>query len=164
MTTTLPREQAPPPGARRRARVVERRASSLTSQGEPVVWLMGGALVLALAMIFGLLGMVVYHGGRTFWPRDILRIESAIGADFELLASFDRIEHPARGRAGGAAGAPGACFLASGAVLKGKGTQTIRAGERLVIHTPGGGGYGAPEQRDPRSHELDQRRELVGGD
>lgn len=72
----------------------------------------------------------------------VMEISSAIDADFELLAAFDRIQHPARGRAGGGDGAPGAVFLANGQPLKGKGTQTIPAGERLVVHTPGGGGFG----------------------
>ncbi|MGF1528443.1 MAG: hydantoinase B/oxoprolinase family protein [Candidatus Competibacterales bacterium] len=84
-------------------------------------------------------------GGAGRYPGgdgQVIEVESAIGADFELLAVFDRIDHPARGRAGGSAGAPGGVFLQSGATLRGKGTQRIRAGERLVIHTPGGGGFG----------------------
>ena len=32
-----------------------------------------------VAMIFGLLGLVLYQGGRTFWPREILRIERKDG-------------------------------------------------------------------------------------
>jgi len=76
----------------------------------------------------------------------VIEVSSAIDADFELLAAFDRIDHPARGRAGGGDGEPGAVFLASGPRLQGKGTQRIPAGERLVVHTPGGGGFGAAEE------------------
>ena len=91
----------------------------------------------------------------------VLEIESATGDDFELLAAFDRIDNPARGRRGGAAGSAGAVFLASGPALRGKGTQTIRAGERLIVHTPGGGGYG--NARDRARHEVraDLEAELI---
>jgi len=91
----------------------------------------------------------------------VIEIESAIGADFELLAQFDRIRHPARGRQGGANGAPGAVNLASGETLKGKGTQVVEAGQRLVVHTPGGGGYGDPRARDHDASEADLRDALV---
>ena len=89
----------------------------------------------------------------------VLEIESAIDADVELLAAFDRIEHPARGRRGGGSGSPGAVFLESGKRLRGKGTQMIPAGARLVIHTPGGGGFG-----DPRSRSRQKVREDIDSD
>ncbi|MFM2423371.1 MAG: hypothetical protein RL291_1901, partial [Pseudomonadota bacterium] len=77
-----------------------------------------------------------------------IAIESAIGADFELLAAFDRVKFPARGRAGGEPGAPGRVErqLTDGttAPLASKGTHRIRPGEVLLIETPGGGGYGKP--------------------
>ena len=37
----------------------------------------------------------------------IIEIESGIDEPFELLAAFDRIDHPARGRDGGGDGAAG---------------------------------------------------------
>ena len=40
-----------------------------------------------------------------------IEIESGIGEPFELLAAFDRIDHPARGRFGGTAGAAGLSWL-----------------------------------------------------
>ena len=91
----------------------------------------------------------------------IIELESAIDADVELLAAFDRIDHPARGRASGQAGDRGAVRLAGGATLRGKGTQMIEARERLVIHTPGGGGYGDPAERDPEAVRADVARGLV---
>lgn len=39
--------------------------------GEPMVWLTGAALVLCLGMIMLLLGLVIFNGVRTFWPKDI---------------------------------------------------------------------------------------------
>lgn len=73
----------------------------------------------------------------------VIEIESGIGEPFELLAAFDRIEHPPRGRLGGKPGAAGSVGLADGTRLKGKGTQVIQPGQRLVVKTPGGGGMGA---------------------
>lgn len=93
----------------------------------------------------------------------VVEIESAIDAEFELLAAFDRIGHPARGRDGGGDGEPGAVFLASGRRLDGKGAQTVAAGERLVIHTPGGGGFGDPAERDRDRVAADIRDGLVSG-
>jgi len=72
----------------------------------------------------------------------VIEIASAVDAPFALFALFDRIDFPARGRAGGSDGAPGAVYLASGQKLKGKGKQIIPAGERLVLELPGGGGMG----------------------
>ncbi|MEM8951895.1 MAG: hydantoinase B/oxoprolinase family protein, partial [Pseudomonadota bacterium] len=39
--------------------------------------------------------------------------------------------------------------LASGKIMAGKGVQTVPAGQRLVIHTPGGGGHGDASDRAP---------------
>src|SRR5690606_18555944 len=68
---------------------------------------------------------------------------------FEILAAFDRIAYPPRGRDGGADGAAGALTTDGGRRLRGKGTQRIEPGERLIVQTPGGGGLGrapaAPE-------------------
>ena len=98
-----------------------------------------------------------YRGGLG----QIIEIESAIGADFELLSAFERIDHPARGRNGGCAGEAGGVGLASGRRLRGKGTQTIKAGERLVIHTAGGGGFGNPAERPSRLAQADVENGLV---
>ena len=91
----------------------------------------------------------------------VIEIESAIGADFELLSAFDRIDYPPRGRNGGGPGACGDIRLASGRRLRGKGTQTIKAGERLIIHTPGGGGFGDPAARCPKRVAKDLENGLV---
>jgi N-methylhydantoinase B len=65
-------------------------------------------------------------------------------APFTLSPYYDRIAYPARGRDGGHEGAPGEVRLAAGTALRGKGLQTIPAGERVVFAMPGGGGYGDP--------------------
>ena len=45
-------------------------------------------------------------------------------------------------------GAAGYIGLKSGLRMKGKGFQDVPPGERMVVLTPGGGGIGAPAQRD----------------
>ena len=84
-----------------------------------------------------------------------IEVESTSGLPFELLAAFDRIDHPPRGRDGGSDGAAGSVSLGSGHALRGKGIQTIPPGERLVVMTPGGGGIGDPAKRDPKRLAVD---------
>jgi N-methylhydantoinase B len=78
----------------------------------------------------------------------VIEVGSRIGKPFDLLAAYDRIDHPPRGRDGGKDGAAGAVSLKSGKVLKGKGFQLIPPDDRLVVMTPGGGGIGDPAKRD----------------
>jgi N-methylhydantoinase B len=82
-------------------------------------------------------------------------------APYSLLAMFERIENPAQGRAGGRPGAPGRVRLRSGQTLRGKGLQAIPAGDRLVLETPGGGGYGDPAWRPPQAVRNDVLLGLV---
>ena len=82
-------------------------------------------------------------------------------APFAFSALFDRIDHPPRGRQGGADGSGGRVRLASGGALAGKGTQTVPAGDRVVIEMPGGGGLGDPGRRDPEAVAKDCRAALV---
>ncbi|MEX0350691.1 MAG: hydantoinase B/oxoprolinase family protein, partial [Paracoccaceae bacterium] len=84
-----------------------------------------------------------------------IEIEARKGYDFYFNAMFDRVENPARGRNGGLSGATGGVELADGTKLRSKGRQLIKNGQRLKLSLPGGGGYGAPEQRD---------RDAVAGD
>jgi N-methylhydantoinase A/oxoprolinase/acetone carboxylase beta subunit/N-methylhydantoinase B/oxoprolinase/acetone carboxylase alpha subunit len=84
-------------------------------------------------------------GGAGRWrggDGQVIEIAHAEGAPFAVFALFDRIDHPARGRDGGADGAPGAIHLASGGTLRGKGKQIIPAGDAVVLELPGGGGLG----------------------
>jgi len=91
----------------------------------------------------------------------IIEVETTDGSAFEILAAFERIDHPARGRDGGGDGAPGRLALASGEPLAGKGFQEIPPGDRLVVLTPGGAGLGAPGERDPASVRADLRDGLL---
>jgi N-methylhydantoinase B/oxoprolinase/acetone carboxylase alpha subunit len=86
-------------------------------------------------------GVGAHRGG----DGQIIEIEHRQGAPFAVFALFDRIDHPARGRDGGGAGAPGRVSLASGTALRGMGKQVVPAGDRLVLELPGGGGLGSVE-------------------
>ena len=54
--------------------------AALAAHGEPWVWLTGGALALAIAMITGLLGFIAFQGTRTFWPMPLEEITRADGS------------------------------------------------------------------------------------
>ncbi len=43
------------------------------------MWLTGGALVIAIAMILGLFFLIVKEGGSTFWPAEVVRIDLVDG-------------------------------------------------------------------------------------
>ncbi|MGQ0560997.1 MAG: hydantoinase B/oxoprolinase family protein [Gemmatimonadota bacterium] len=76
---------------------------------------------------------------------DGIRRDIEFLADAEVSILSERRLRSPRGAAGGGAGAAGVNLLISGAVeetLPSKVTVRVRAGDRLSIRTPGGGGYG----------------------
>jgi N-methylhydantoinase B len=82
-----------------------------------------------------------------------------------VTLSSDRRKHPPWGIAGGK---PASCannyrLLADGrrAELPSKVSFKAKAGERIVIETPGGGGYGDPSARSREAMERDLREGLV---
>lgn len=81
------------------------------------------------------------------------------GHEFDIQAMFDRVEHPARGRRGGGAGAPTTISQDDGSAMNGKGKQFVAHGRRVVMAFPGGAGYGDPAER---SVEL-VKRDLARG-
>ncbi len=56
-----------------------RAAHSLLAQAEPMLWLTGGALVVCVLMIVGLLGWVFYQGVGTLWPGPVVQVTSLSG-------------------------------------------------------------------------------------
>jgi N-methylhydantoinase B len=91
----------------------------------------------------------------------VIEIENGDQAPMLLAATFDRIKHPARGSAGGKPGSGGRVRLRSGQELDGMGRQTVPAGDRLIVETPGGGGIGDPQQRARASVTRDIEYGLV---
>lgn len=73
----------------------------------------------------------------------VVEIASARGEAMVLSAMFDRVQFPARGRAGGGDGKAGRVGLDDGSVLKAKGRQAIRAGRRLRLTLPAGASHGS---------------------
>ena len=85
--TPAARPAPPPPAAparpdsrapRRRQPGTTRR-TALFAHGEPLIWLTGGSLAIALFMIIGLLGLVFAQGFSTFWPGPVVRLQLADG-------------------------------------------------------------------------------------
>lgn len=61
------------------ARAMELRRSSasvnsMLAQGRPMLWITGGALSVCIVMIIGLLGLVLYQGASTFWPKPVTQV------------------------------------------------------------------------------------------
>ncbi len=91
----------------------------------------------------------------------IMEIGTKGELEFSVNASFDRIAHAPKGRAGGGEGAAGVVKRKSGAALRTKGYQVIPDGERLILELPGGAGMGNPSARDPDLVARDVRDGLV---
>lgn len=86
----------------------------------------------------------------------IIEIAATEGHEFDFSAMFDRVRHPAKGRAGGQNGAPGVVRLDDGTMMRPKGWQHVPAGCRLILELPGGGGYGDPDQRSADARAQDR--------
>lgn len=91
----------------------------------------------------------------------VVEISPTDGHEMHFNAMFDRVDHPPRGREGGANGAAGAVLLDDGTILATKGRQHVPAGRRLILQLPGGGGYGAPDKRDPTAAQRDRDFDYV---
>lgn len=96
------------------------------------------------------------------------RIELSAADDLAMsvFLSVERVRTPALGREGGHAGAAGRIRLRGaygslGADLPGKGEFRIEPGSTLVFETPGGGGYGPPEERSDAAVARDLAEGLV---
>ncbi|EHP86246.1 hydantoinase B/oxoprolinase family protein [Methanotorris formicicus] len=72
-------------------------------------------------------------------------------SDCTLSLIAERIKIPPWGVNGGCNGSPGEHYIIredKKIPLSGKDTVTLNSGDVVVINTPGGGGYGSPNQRD----------------
>lgn len=100
-----------------------------------------------------------YRGGLG----QVIEIEPVAGHEFDFSAMFDRVNHAARGRDGGGDGAAGIVALDDGTALKPKGWQHVPEGRRLVLHLPGGGGFGDPARRAVAARDNDLSKGYVSG-
>jgi N-methylhydantoinase B len=91
----------------------------------------------------------------------VIEIGGADGMPISLLCNFERVAHPARGRNGGHAGAPGRVALLSGRPIGPKGRQTVPGGDMIRLELPGGGGHGDPRRREPALVAADVADGLV---
>ncbi len=73
-----------------RRRRVSRPGLSVLAQGEPMLWLCGGALAICLLMIAGLIAMVLRFGLGTFWPGPLVQVKLHDGTN--LLGEVTRAE------------------------------------------------------------------------
>ena len=92
-------------------------------------------------------GIGEYRGGLG----QHMEISVTDGHEFDIQAMFDRIDHPARGRAGGGDGGPTRINRDDGTAMKGKGKQFVPHGAKVVMAFPGGAGYGTSENREKSS-------------
>ncbi len=86
------------------------------------------------------------------------------GHEFDMQAMFDRVDHPARGRRGGAAGAPTTIVQDDGSAMNGKGKQFVAHGRKVVMAFPGGAGYGDPAQRPVALVKRDLARGYISAE
>ena len=89
-------------------------------------------------------GVGAFRGG----VGQLMEVGAREGHEFDFSAMFDRVDHPALGRAGGGAGAPTTLRRSDGSALRGKGKQFVPHGQRVEMAFPGGGGYGEAQDRD----------------
>ena len=85
----------------------------------------------------------------------VMEVGARAGHEFDISAMLDRVDHPPRGRRGGADGAPTTIARDDGAALRGKGRQHIPEGRSVRMAFPGGAGYGEPAARDPAAIRRD---------
>jgi N-methylhydantoinase B len=104
----------------------------------------------------GTAGRGRYRGGAGL--HFVMRSESATPITVGLRA--DRLVHAAQGLRGGQAGAPGRVLL-NGEPQHPKRTVVLRNGDTLSFRTPGGGGCGDPDKRDPERAARDRADALL---
>lgn len=86
------------------------------------------------------------------------------GHEFDIQAMFDRVDHPAKGRRGGAAGAPTTIAQDDGSKMNGKGKQFVAHGRKVIMAFPGGAGYGDPKDRAPQAVKRDLARGYISAE
>ena len=102
--------------------------------------------------------------GRWRGGLGLQRIYEILSDDVAFATYGDRFKLPAQGLLGGHAGRCAETFVerdGEAIELGSKQSFNLRPGDRLVLRTGGGGGYGEPGEREPVAHEMDVRDGLV---
>jgi N-methylhydantoinase B len=91
-----------------------------------------------------------------------------LGPEARLSLSADRRRIGPWGVKGGKTASTSDCIVVSSdgrkRRLPSKVTTGLRAGDRIWLKTPGGGGWGDPKKREPRMIEKDVKEELISAD
>ena len=93
--------------------------------------------------------------------QDIL-LESRSRAPIVVSFMAERTRYPAPGLADGADGGLGDVRL-NGRAIDHRKQHVLALGDRVLVRTPGGGGYGRPARRDPALAARDRTRGYVAG-
>jgi N-methylhydantoinase B len=93
-----------------------------------------------------------------------LIVENASAETMQVASRMDRVTNPPEGLAGGHSGALAGIWHNGTKPFPPKGRGQLAPTETLVIHSPGGGGYGDPARRDRALVEADLKQELISGD
>ena len=87
---------------------------------------------------------------------------SSAGEDYLVFLSVERVRFAAEGRHGGRPGAKGRIRIGEhGEDLPSKGEFRVPGDQPLILETPGGGGFGAPDTRDAQAVRRDVAHGLV---
>ena len=131
--------------------------SNISSTPVEVAERNGPLFVHAKRMRPGSGGAGKFRGGL---GQDIL-LESESARPIVVSFMAERTRYPAPGFAGGGAGGLGDVKL-NGRAIDHRKQYVLKKGDRVVISTPGGGGYGRATQRERRLAARDRRRGYVG--
>ena len=103
------------------------------------VYALGHQLIYAAFTLAGGIGAFIARSRR---DDELTLVAGGLGA-LALLAVFvtERIKYPAPGLFGGGAGALGEVLI-DGKPANTRMQQTLNKGTRIIVRTPGGGGYG----------------------
>ncbi|WP_299916730.1 hydantoinase B/oxoprolinase family protein [uncultured Roseobacter sp.] len=93
-----------------------------------------------------------------------MEVGARAGHEFDFSAMFDRVDHPARGRRGGAPGASTTIAQDDGKPMRGKGKQFVAHDRKVVLAFPGGAGYGAAKDRDIALVKRDLARGYISAE
>jgi N-methylhydantoinase B len=99
-------------------------------------------------------------GGAGRWRGGLSMLrEYELLEDASIIRRFDKSRFPPNGVAGGREGGPGRFVINPGTehekVVRASGRFELKAGDRILLQSAGGGGYGDPHARDAQALASD---------